>query len=416
MRLLHTSDWHLGQHFMGKSRQAEHQALIDWLLQQVQAVDAVVLAGDIFDTGTPPSHARELYSQLVVRLREAGVGLLLLGGNHDSVAMLGENQALLACLGTQLVAQPAEQPAEQVRVLAQRDGTPGCIVCAVPFIRPRDVLQSQAGQSAQDKQQALQQAIQAHYAAVYQAALVRQAELQASLGRRLPLIATGHLTTLGSRLSESVRDIYVGSLEAYPCDAFPPVDYVALGHIHRPQRVGGHEHIRYCGSPLPLGFDEAGTDKEVLLVDLGEAGLLQVTPLTVPRFQGLQAVRGTLDELAQAMPALAAQATAACPLWLEVTVRQDDHLLDLPARVQQMTEGLPLEVLRVRRERSAPPGGLVAQGRETLDELSPQDVFARRLLQEESLPDALRAALHERYRSVVADVQQASVAQQGAPA
>ena len=251
---------------------------------------------------------------------------------------------------------------------------------------------------------------------MYQAALVRQAELQARLGRRLPLIATGHLTTLGSRLSESVREIYVGSLEAYPCDAFPPVDYVALGHIHRPQRVGGHEHIRYCGSPLPLGFDEAGTDKEVLLVDLSEAGLQQVTPLAVPRFQGLQAVRGTLDELAQAMPALAAQVTAACPLWLEVTVRQDDHLPDLPARVQQMTEGLPLEVLRVRRERSAPRGGLVAQGRETLDELSPQDVFARRLLQEQSLPDALRAALHERYRSVVADVQQASVAQQGASA
>lgn len=417
MRLLHTSDWHLGQHFMGKSRQAEHQALIDWLLQQVQAeaVDAVLLAGDIFDTGTPPSHARELYSQLVVRLREAGVGLLLLGGNHDSVAMLGENQALLACLGTHLVAQPAVQPSDQVLVLPQRDGAPGCIVCAVPFLRPRDVLQSQAGQSALDKQQALQQAIQAHYAAVYQAALVRQAELQARLGRRLPLVATGHLTTLGSSLSESVREIYVGSLEAFPCDAFPPVDYIALGHIHRPQRVGGHEHIRYCGSPLPLSFDEAAQDKEVLLIDLGDTGLQKVRPLPVPRFQGLQAVRGTLDELALAMPALAAQASAACPMWLEVTVSQDDYLPDLPARVQQMTEGLPLEVLRVRRDRGTATAQLAALARETLDELSPQEVFERRL-QQEALAPELALALAERYRGVLEALQQGEGEAEGAAA
>ncbi len=100
MRILHTSDWHLGQHFMGKSRQAEHQALIAWLLEQVaeHQVDAVLIAGDIFDTGTPPSYARELYSQLVVRLHEAGVALLLLGGNHDSPATLGESRELLARL------------------------------------------------------------------------------------------------------------------------------------------------------------------------------------------------------------------------------------------------------------------------------------------------------------------------------
>ena len=417
MRLLHTSDWHLGQHFMGKSRQAEHQALIDWLLQQVQAqsVDAVLLAGDIFDTGTPPSHARELYSQLVVRLREAGVGLLLLAGNHDSVAMLHENQALLACLGTHLVAQPAAQPADQVLVLAQRDGSPGCIVCAVPFIRPRDVLQSQAGQSAQDKQLALQQAIQAHYQSVYEAALARQAELKVRLGRRLPLVATGHLTTLGSSLSESVREIYVGSLEAYPCDAFPPADYIALGHIHRPQRVGGHEHVRYCGSPLPLSFDEAGQSKEMLLIELGDAGLQQITALAVPRFQGLQAVRGTLDELAQAMPALAAQASSDCPLWLEVTVSQDDYLPDLPARVQQMTEGLPLEVLRVRRERGTATAQLAALARETLDELSPQEVFERRL-QQEALPPELAQALTERYLGVLQALQQGEGEAQGAAA
>ena len=403
MRILHTSDWHLGQHFMGKSRQAEHQALIGWLLEQVeaQAVDAVLVAGDIFDTGTPPSYARELYNQLVGQLYKAGVPLLVLGGNHDSPATLGESRELLAHLGTTVIAATHADPATQVIVLPQRNGEPGCIVCAIPFVRPRDVLQSQAGQSAEDKQLALQTAIQAHYGVVFAAATARQAELAAELGRPLPIIATGHLTTVGASTSESVREIYVGALEAFPTAAFPPADYIALGHIHRPQKVGGLEHIRYCGSPIPLGFDEAKQQKEMLLVDLDADGLKAVTVLPVPRFQGLVAISGNLQTLVGAIGAAATEGTRECPAWLEVTVAEDDYLADLPARIEALTEGWPVEVLRIRRQRGNAAARLEAAARETLDELSPHDVFARRLQQEE-LGEELQQALNERYRAVVA--------------
>jgi len=403
MRILHTSDWHLGQHFMGKSRQAEHQALIAWLLEQVeaQAVDAVLIAGDIFDTGTPPSYARELYNQLVTYLYKAGVALLVLGGNHDSPATLGESRELLAHLGTTVIASTHADPAAQVIVLTQRNGDPGCIVCAIPFVRPRDVLQSQAGQSAEDKQLALQAAIQAHYATVFAAATERQAALQGALGRRLPLLATGHLTTVGASSNESVREIYVGALEAFPTAAFPPADYIALGHIHRPQKVGGLEHIRYSGSPLPLGFDEARQQKEMLLVDLDADGLKTVKVLEVPRFQGLVAVSGNLDSLAGAIGAAAAEGTRERPAWLEVTVAEDDYLADLPARIEALTEGWPVEVLRIRRQRGDALARLDATTSETLDELSPHEVFARRL-QQEALGDEMQAALTERYRSIVA--------------
>ncbi len=410
MRILHTSDWHLGQHFMGKSRQAEHQALIVWLLEQVeaQAVDAIVLAGDVFDTGTPPSYARELFSHLVVRLHEAGVALLLLGGNHDSVATLGESRELLARLGTTVVAATHEEVGTQVIVLPQRSGDPGCIVCAVPFVRPRDVLQSKSGQSAEDKQFSLQTAIQEHYGAVFAAASERQSalatEVGENFGRRLPIIATGHLTTVGANSSESVREIYVGALEAFPTTAFPPADYIALGHIHRPQLVGGLEHIRYCGSPLPLGFDEAKQTKEMLLVDLDASGLKAVTPLEVPRFQGLVAISGTLETLADAIRAAAAEGTRACPAWLEVTVAEDDYLADLPARVEALTVDWPVEVLRIRRQRGNAAARLDAATSETLDELSPHEVFARRLQQEELSKD-LQQALNERYCAVVAGLQ-----------
>lgn len=407
MRILHTSDWHLGQHFMGKSRQAEHQALIDWLLVQVDehAVDAVLVAGDIFDTGTPPSYARELYGQLVVRLHAAGVALLLLGGNHDSVATLGESRELLACLSATVVAM-ADDPAAQVLVLPQRGGKgeAGCIVCAIPFIRPRDVLQSQAGQSAVDKQQSLQVAIQAHYRAVFDAASARRAHLKAELGRTLPLIATGHLTTVGASASESVREIYVGALEAFPSTAFPPADYIALGHIHRPQQVGGLNHIRYSGAPIPLGFDEACQQKEVLLVVLDADGLKAVTPLPVPRFQPLTAVSGNLAALKGAFAAAATEGSAERPVWLEVTVAEDDYLADLPERIQALAEGLPVEVLRIRRERGNAAARLASETSETLDELSPYEVFARRLQQEE-LAEDLQQVLRERYCSIVASLQ-----------
>ena len=411
MRILHTSDWHLGQHFMGKSRQAEHQALIDWLLVQVEehAVDAVLIAGDIFDTGAPPSYARELYSDLVVKLHRAGVALLLLGGNHDSVATLGESRSLLAFLSTTVVTD-VNDPADQLVVLPRRgtSAEPGCIVCAVPFIRPRDVLQSQAGQSAQDKQQSMQAAIQAYYQAVHAAGKARQAELQRELGRSVPLIATGHLTTVGASSNESVREIYVGSLEAFPTAAFPPADYIALGHIHKPQKVGGLAHIRYCGSPIPLGFDEAKQQKEVLLVDLDASGLAGITPLPVPRFQPLISASGNLIALTDAIAAAAAQGTADKPVWLEVTVAEDDYLSDLPARISEMTQGLPVEVLRVRRQRPNTAGTLEGDILETLDELSPEDVFARRLAQED-LPSETQAALEQRFREVVKSILEGAV-------
>jgi exonuclease SbcD len=398
LRILHSSDWHLGQHFMGKTRQAEHQAFCAWLLEQVRThqVDVLLIAGDVFDTGAPPSYAREQYYRLVVELRDAGCALVVLGGNHDSPAMLGESRSLLAQLGTQVVPGVGLDLAEQVLLLNDRAGQPGAILCAIPFIRPRDVLASQAGQSAQDKQQSLQQAIAEHYQALYELALGKRE----ALGQALPIIATGHLTTVGASASESVREIYVGSLEAFPTSAFPPADYIALGHIHRPQKVGGLEHIRYSGSPIALSFDEARQQKEVLLLEFAESALQSITPLAVPVFQPMASLRGSLKELADAIAGIASQGTPERPVWLEVQVSSDDYLSDLQSRINTLCEGHPVEVLRIRRERGNAAAGLASEARETLDELSVEDVFARRL-QQETFEEEDARRLQGLYRQVL---------------
>ena len=405
MRILHTSDWHLGQHFMGKSRQAEHQALIDWMLGQVreQGVDAVLIAGDIFDTGTPPSYAREQYSRLVLGMHALGVPLILLAGNHDSVATLQESAGLLQPLGASVVASSGPADA-QVLLLNDRAGRPGCLFCAIPFVRPRELMRSEAGQSGEDKQRGLQQAIHDYYMDVYHAAIARRDAIEAETGQRLPVIGSGHLTTVGASATESVREIYVGSLEAFPTAAFPPLDYIALGHIHRPQKVGGLDHIRYCGSPLPLSFDESGQQKQMLLVDLEAQGLQAVTALQVPCFQRLLSLKGDLHSLPGQLAEAAAQSCENAQVWLEISVARDDYLADLPARIQAMAEGLPLEILRIRRQRGQATGVMAGELGETLDELGHAEVFARRLDGEELQPE-LRAELEARYRLIAAQLE-----------
>jgi exonuclease SbcD len=201
----------------------------------------------------------------------------------------------------------------------------------------------------------------------------------------------------------------VGALEAFPTSAFPAADYIALGHIHRPQKVGGFEHIRYSGSPIPLSFDEARQQKEMLLVDVSTTGLERVTVLDVPCFQPLLSVKGSLKELEVAVSVAASQASEGGTVWLEIVVSADDYLSDLQSRIQKITEELPVEVLRIRRERSSASNTLQSQAKETLNELTPDDVFARRL-QTETIDEETRLQLLSMYREVVAQIGEADAA------
>lgn len=411
MRILHTSDWHLGQHFLGKSREAEHQAFLDWLVVLVQAhgVDALIIAGDVFDTGTPPSYARRLYSRFIVSLQNTCCQqLVVVGGNHDSVATLHESKELLACLNTFVVGGVSKDPQEQVLVLNNRHGEPGAVICAIPYVRPRDVLESQAGESGESKQQALQQAIANHYQTIY-------AEAEKLANGTLPIIATGHLTTVGGQLSESVREIYIGTLSAFPATAFPDAQYIALGHLHRAQLVAKQEHIRYCGSPIPLSFDEVGSEKQVNIVDFDGASLEKVEPVAVPVFRPLISLKGSLESIEQQLADLASQPWQN-PLnpWLEVEITSENYLHDLQNRVEQLVmakkELANVELLRVRRKRSRSQAAFTDAG-QSLNELSVTEVFAQRL-QQETLSDEQQQQLTSAFQEILEAVHSAQDAPQ----
>lgn len=397
MRIIHTADWHLGQFFYNKSRATEHQAFLDWLLVQIeeQQVDAAIVAGDLFDTGTPPSYARELFNRFVVALQATGCQLVVIAGNHDSVATLNESRALLACLGTQVFTTPQDD--NNLLVLNDRSGKPGALLCALPFLRPRDIMRSQAGQSGKEKQLDLQEAIASCYQRSVAAA--RQHPLQ------LPIIATGHLTTVGTSKSDAERDIYIGTLDAFPASAFPAVDYIALGHIHRAQKVGGSEAIRYSGSPIPLSFDECGSEKSVFLIELSPGGLQSVTTLTVPRFQPMQILKGSLAEI-EAQLGMLADASHALPVWLDIEVTTQELLSDLQRHIADITANLPVEVLLLRRSREQRQHSLAQLENETLSELAVEEVFSRRLALEEELDDTQRTRLSTLFRQTLASLEE----------
>ena len=391
MKILHTSDWHLGQNFYNKSRKNEHQQFLDWLLQQVveQSIDAIIVAGDIFDTSTPPSYAREMYNKFVVDCSKLNCQLVLLGGNHDSVSVLKETQQLLKYMGTDVIPNTNDDYPTQVLPLKGKSGEVEALVCAIPFIRPRDVLTSQAGVSGVERQKQLGDAIKQHYASVYQAAVAEREKYENA--SEIPIVATGHLTAMGVQQSDSVRDIYVGNLDGFAADGFPPADYIALGHIHRPQIVAKQDHIRYCGSPIPLSFDELKSTKQVCIVEF-EQGQRTISQLNVPTFQPLAEIKGDLESIeTQLNQYIGLDGDQS--VWLSIEVQTQDYLSDLQERISRLTQELNVEVLQLRRAREKRNQTLNQESAETLSELSPMEVFEKRIALEEFETESEKARL-----------------------
>ena len=275
LKILHTSDWHLGRRLYGRLRYDEFESFLQWLEDTISAqqVDILIVAGDIFDTMTPSNKAQALYYEFLGRVsRSCCQHVIIVAGNHDSPTFLDAPSNVLKFLNVHVIGTACDDLEDEVLVLGDDDNNPHCIIAAVPYLRDRDVRSSSAGESADSKDANVIKGIRAHYNEVASIAKGKQVELIKIHQRHIPIIATGHLFAAGGKTTDDdgVRDLYVGSLGQISADMFDKgFDYVALGHLHVPQRVGGLESIRYSGSPIAMGFGEAKQQKQVLLIQFG---------------------------------------------------------------------------------------------------------------------------------------------------
>jgi exonuclease SbcD len=394
MTFLHTSDWHLGQNFMGKSREAEHQAFLSWLLDTIQekAIDVLLVSGDIFDTGTPPNYALELYYNFLKQLSQIPTlnTTIITAGNHDSVSTLKASKELLEVLNIHVITSGDAD--EEIVIPIYKEENLEAIICAVPFLRDSVIRESLSGVTVSQKEQFANAGIKAYYEKVHEKAvkLQEQAKVEA-----IPLIAMGHLTTVGSRSSESERDIYIGGTLDIGGDYLASLfDYAALGHLHINQTVD-NDHVRYSGSPIPMSFSESTNVQKVNVVTVKSKNV-EIEELAVPLTQKLEVIKGSSESIKKELEALEDKT-----VWLEIHIK-DDNALYVNTEIRELASELELSVLAVKIEKSQKELEAKELKAISLDELSVEQVFEKRLELEAIEDEVLSQALVSSFKQVVA--------------
>jgi exonuclease SbcD len=389
MRLLHTSDWHLGQTLHNFDRTYEHQRFLDWLLETLVAeqADALLIAGDIFDNSNPSAASqRQLYRFLQqARAKMPRLDIVVIAGNHDSPGRLEAPGPLLEAHGTRVVGHVVRNGDGEIdleRMVVPLTGSDGAVKAwcvAVPFLRPGDVPRIALETSNEGTPiDAYLSGIALLYQQAYELARSRCANGEA-------VLAMGHCHMVGGDSSpDSERRILIGGTEALPATMFDPsIAYAALGHLHLAQKVGKQEHLRYSGSPLPLSFAEIGYQHQVLRIDLDGGKAREIVPLHVPRAVELLRVPPQPAPLKQVIAELVGLDVPEAPLhqqpYLEVRVLLDGPEPSLRAQVEAALEGKPVRLAKIEPTRrvvtSAGPD--TALSLDQLAQLQPDDIFQR---------------------------------------
>ena len=351
MRFIHTADWHLGNQMHEIDRRGEAEAFLRWLKNLIVEKNAatLVIAGDIFDTANPSLEARRLYYTFLASLVDSCCkNVIIIGGNHDSAPMLDSARELLEVLNIRVVGSINNLLPSQICFELNDSEEKACGICmALPFVREVE-LRNLLSESEKCSDGDLYTKV---YQKIYTLAFEEAEKLRA--GRPLPVIATGHLYAAdlegrlsGKKSSEKCDDgmkvlDVLGTLGNVPASVFPPVDYVALGHIHYSSMVAKNPAIRYSGSPFVMGFDEASQPHHVLCVDVEKAGeaSLNVEKIETPKTYLYRRISGTLSEIKKKLEEFSKNSKSEKgeenkPLYIEVCYKRElgvsaqDYLAD----------------------------------------------------------------------------------------
>lgn len=383
MRLLHTSDWHLGQSFYTFERSYEHHCFFEWLLEtlEVEQIDVLLIAGDIFDNTNPAAAAqRQFYRFLTAAKRRLpALNLVIIAGNHDSPGRLEAPIPLLEAFDVTVVGYIARDATGEIDLnrlvvpLRNRHQEIAAWCLAIPFLRPGDVPRVE---TAGDP---YLQGVKLLYRQSLALALERQQPNQA-------IVALGHCHLSGGLTSEdSERRIVIGGLEALPPDMFDPaIAYVALGHLHRAQQIDGQARLRYAGSPLPMSFAETHYRHQVLCVDLDGDTVAQIQEIPIPRAVDLLRIPeqpAPIDEVLEQLaridrPALALEAQP----YLEVRVRLQGPEPGLRTRIETVLQNKAVRLARIDpsyKRTTVSRTTEVLQSLDDLGRLQPDDIFQK---------------------------------------
>lgn len=377
LRIIHTSDWHLGRQLAGVDRINDFREFLSWLVSVLRdrSPDLLLIAGDVFDTTMPASDAQRLWYDFLVAASQTPVGAIVVtAGNHDSQRFLRAPAGLFAAVRTFVAGSTAE---DEVFLFRDAEGHPRAAVAAVPYLREGDVRRSRESDSDEDRANAWGAGVAAHYRAAQEAldACLQKEGIEDL--KQIPRITMGHLFVTGAKVaaegntSSRSSNIYVGSLRSVSANVFGDSwDYVALGHIHRPQSLASAVPVRYCGSPLALDPSESTVPHELREVTFSPEGITEeVIPVPQPRrlarLKGkCEAVEAQLREIGRTDPGAI----------LELVIEEPQ--IEPSLLVKQLDDAAKkagVFLSAVRTERQTLGEGAVPE--KTLDDLTPEDVW-----------------------------------------
>lgn len=390
IRILHTADWHLGQTFFGYDRAAEHEAFLNWLSGEIrkQEIDALIIAGDVFDVSNPSAAAQSMYYQFIYRVTAENphLQIVIVAGNHDSAARLEAPLPLLQAMRTEVrgVVRKLEGGVidyDHLCVeLKNRTGEVELLCMAVPFLRQGDYPAVRTGGNQ------YAEGVRELYTQLLQRILKRKENNQS-------ILAIGHLQATGSEIAEkdySERTV-IGGLECVPPDAFPEqIAYTALGHIHKAQRVSGRENVRYAGSPVPMSFAEKHYHHGVVMVTFDNGCAVDIQRIECPKSVPLVSV----PDGEPALPEVVLEALRKLPV-----VEDTAPYLEVKVLLEEPEPMLRQEIEEVLADKNYRLARIVSTYRSEVDDAEKEETDWKRGLQEMSPLQIAQSAFEKIYRT-----------------
>ena len=408
LRILHTSDWHIGKKLKEHERLDEFRKFFEWLGDTVsnENIDVLLVSGDIFDSINPSIEAQEIYYSFLAETSGKLCGhVIIISGNHDSAPFIDAPSSVMRRCNVHVIGSASEDPSDEIITLKNSDGKTELIVCAVPFLHDKDLRTVNEGEGFDDIDTQIKTGIVRHYESVLRTAR----ELRGS--DDVPIIAMGHLfLEAGKTLNgEGEHSLYVGTAAKVGSDIFTDdIAYTALGHLHSPQKIGRAD-IRYSGSPIALTFGELGVQKSVSIVDFDGKNFAGVREIPVPVFQRMERVSGNWQEIESSIMKLACLDES---VWLEVTYSGSEQITNLQESLDKLIKPCPnLEVLSVidemnYRNDSETEISAGLNGR-TLDDIEPVKML-QSLMKIKDTPEDKQPELERLYRQILNEISSAS--------